>query len=101
MVCALYYVVWMYILPKLRHYHIRPEIVSVGGSAATHRLVKVPAENLALWDSTHDASGRLVGGRSEGEGVGGARVAGGKEAVFRGGRGEERGMDGWMGWRSC
>lgn len=59
-ICAIYYVAWMYILPRLRHYQVRQEIVSVGGSAASHKLVKVPAEQLAIWDSTHDASGRLV-----------------------------------------
>ncbi len=57
----------MYILPRLQHYHIRPEIEAVGGSAATHRLVKVPVEQLATWDSTHEASGRLVADRSEKE----------------------------------
>lgn len=56
---------WMYILPKLQQYQIRPEVLSVGGGAATHMLVKVPAEQLATWDSTHDASGRLIADRSE------------------------------------
>ena len=37
--------------------------------AATHRLVKVPTEQLAIWDGTHDASGRLMGeGSEKGEG---------------------------------
>jgi len=31
------------------------------------RLVKVPAEPLAVWDSTHDASGRLIADRSKSE----------------------------------
>ena len=60
LLCAIYYVAWIYILPKLQHYSIRPEILSVGGSAATHRLVKVPDGEVGVWVSTHDASGRLI-----------------------------------------
>lgn len=59
---------WIYVLPWLQHYQVRPEIMSVGGSAATHRLVKVPVEKLAVWDSMHDASGRLITDQSEKEG---------------------------------
>ena len=69
--CAIYYVAWIYLLPWLRHYKIRPEILDVGGSAATHRLVKVPREELASWDSTHDATGRVVNARVEKNGGGG------------------------------
>ena len=61
--------VWIYVLPKLKHYHIRPEVLSLDRSAATHRLVKVPAEEVAQWDSTHDASGRLITDRNEKEDV--------------------------------
>lgn len=68
-VCGIYYVAWMYILPRLQNHQIRPETLSAGGSAATHRLVKVPTEQLATWDSTHDASGRLVTDRSEKEDI--------------------------------
>lgn len=66
-VCGVYYVAWMYILPWLQHYSIRPEILSLGGKAATHRLVKVPIDQLAVWNSTHDASGGLIVDRSEKE----------------------------------
>ena len=55
----------MYILPKLGHYRVRPEILAIDGSAATHRLVKVPREKLAVWDSSHDASGQVVKDGSE------------------------------------
>ena len=64
-ICGIYYVAWMYVLPRLQSYRIRPEILSLGGSAATHRLVKVPAEEIGIWDSTHDASGGIVADRSE------------------------------------
>ena len=58
----------MYLLPRLRNYHVRPEILSLdGSSAATHRLVKVPDDQLAVWDSTHDPAGRKVADRSESE----------------------------------
>ncbi|CAF9912372.1 MAG: hypothetical protein ALECFALPRED_008100 [Alectoria fallacina] len=54
-------------LSTLQHYRIRPEILSLADSAATHRLVKVPTERLAIWESTHDPSGRLIVDRSEKE----------------------------------
>ena len=66
-ICGIYYVAWIYILPRLRHYHIRSEILSLDGSAATHRLVKVPNQEIAIWDSTHDASGRLFASANEKE----------------------------------
>ncbi|CAD6579529.1 MAG: hypothetical protein ASARMPRED_009173 [Alectoria sarmentosa] len=65
--CGIYYIAWLYVLPRLQHYQIRPEILSLADSAATHRLVKVPTEQLALWESTHDHSGRLIVDQSEKE----------------------------------
>lgn len=65
--CGIYYVAWLYVLPRLQHYQIRPEILSLADSAATHRLVKVPTEQLAIWESTHDPSGRLIVDQSEKE----------------------------------
>ena len=49
----------------LQHYAIRSEILSIDGSAATHRLVKVSTQQLAVWNSAHDASGRLIEEQSE------------------------------------
>ncbi|KAI1075994.1 amino acid transporter [Whalleya microplaca] len=58
--CALYYVAWMYLLPRWGGYRIRPEISSVDDEGAnTHRLVKVPLDNIAKWDDEHDEAGRL------------------------------------------
>ncbi|KAI0460169.1 high-affinity methionine permease [Xylaria acuta] len=58
--CAIYYVIWMYLLPKLGGYQLRPEVLSVGNQGAnTHRLVKVPLEDVDKWDSEHDEAGRL------------------------------------------
>ncbi|KAK2729080.1 high affinity methionine permease [Colletotrichum kahawae] len=59
-VCGLYYVFWMYLLPKWMGYEIRTEIVDVDNDGAnTHRLVKVPKTEVAQWDSEHDEAGNL------------------------------------------
>lgn len=58
--CGLYYIAWMYLLPKWRGYRIRAEIVTEeNGKVAAHRLVKVPEYDVANWDATHDESGQL------------------------------------------
>lgn len=59
-VCGIYYVVWIYVLPKWKGYAIRAKVMDVdGGGANTHRLVKVPLADLERWDSEHDDSGKL------------------------------------------
>ncbi|KAI5863700.1 amino acid transporter [Durotheca rogersii] len=59
-VCALYYVFWMHLLPKWKGYEIRQEILNVENEGAnTHRLVKVPLQELGKWDEEHDEAGRL------------------------------------------
>ncbi|TEA10101.1 High-affinity methionine permease [Colletotrichum sidae] len=59
-VCGLYYVFWMYLLPKWMGYEIRTEIVEVGNDGAnTHRLVKVPKAEVVQWDAEHDEAGNL------------------------------------------
>ncbi|TDZ36438.1 High-affinity methionine permease [Colletotrichum trifolii] len=59
-VCGLYYVFWMYLLPKWMGYEIRTEIVEVGNDGAnTHRLVKVPKAEVVQWDVEHDEAGNL------------------------------------------
>ena len=57
----------MYVLPKLRQYRIRSEVLSLDGGATTHTLVKVPVAQLAIWDSTHDVSGRATSDSNEKE----------------------------------
>ncbi|KAI3329411.1 high-affinity methionine permease [Xylariaceae sp. AK1471] len=58
--CAIYYVIWMHVLPKWGGYQLRPEILNVEDKGAnTHRLVKVPVEEVAEWDREHDEAGRL------------------------------------------
>ena len=56
--------VWIFVLPKLQGYVIRPEVLSLDGTVATHRLVKVPIEQVAEWERTHDPSGRIIVDRS-------------------------------------
>ncbi|KAJ4175724.1 hypothetical protein NW759_017202 [Fusarium solani] len=59
-VCGLYYVFWMYLLPRWRGYEIRTEITNVDDNGATtHRLVKVPKAQVAQWDEEHDEAGNL------------------------------------------
>ncbi|KAH8738336.1 amino acid permease-domain-containing protein [Ilyonectria robusta] len=59
-VCGLYYVLWMYLLPKWGKYAIRTELLEVGHEGAkTHRLVRVPETELAQWDEDHDEAGDL------------------------------------------
>ncbi|KAL7619803.1 hypothetical protein AAE478_010348 [Parahypoxylon ruwenzoriense] len=59
-VCAIYYVFWMYLLPKWKRYKIRLEILHVEDQGATtHRLVKVPLNELAKWDEEHDEAGHI------------------------------------------
>ncbi|AEO64684.1 uncharacterized protein THITE_2042402 [Thermothielavioides terrestris NRRL 8126] len=60
--CVIYYYVWLHLVPRIRGYRIRQEAIEFGGGALSHRLVKVPADEVAQWDATHDAVGRLVGG---------------------------------------
>ncbi|KAM0351802.1 hypothetical protein ACHAPU_002314 [Fusarium lateritium] len=60
LICAIYYVVWMYLLPKWRGYVIRSEITSVDDNGAnTHRLVRVRYADVPRWDEQHDASGHI------------------------------------------
>ncbi|KAI0539308.1 high-affinity methionine permease [Xylaria digitata] len=58
--CAIYYVIWMYALPKWKGYQLRPEILNIDDQGAnTHRLVKVPIAEVEKWDREHDEAGRL------------------------------------------
>ncbi|OAA72949.1 high affinity methionine permease [Akanthomyces lecanii RCEF 1005] len=58
--CGLYYVAWMYVLPKWLGYRIRAEIVTTEDEkTSTHRLVKVPLADVSQWDADHTESGEL------------------------------------------
>lgn len=58
--CAIYYYLWISVIPKLRGYRIRQEILRLEDGAQSHKLVKVPIDKLSEWDATHDAVGRLL-----------------------------------------
>jgi len=63
--CGVYYFLWINILPKLRGYRFRQEVIGLDGGAQTHRLVKVPVAELSEWDASHDAVGRAIGGNEQ------------------------------------
>ncbi|KAL2148621.1 hypothetical protein VTH82DRAFT_2175 [Thermothelomyces myriococcoides] len=56
--CAVYYYFWVHLLPRLKGYRLRQEVVTFENGAQSHRLIKVPVAEVAEWDATHDAVGR-------------------------------------------
>ena len=66
--CGIYYVLWIYILPKFRGYRIRQQAFTLDKGAVSHELVRVPVNNLAEWDATHDAVAHRIGKRTRNEG---------------------------------
>jgi hypothetical protein len=58
--CGIYYIFWIYIIPRLRNYHIRQMVVELDDGAQAHKIVKVPEAEIEEWDRTHDAVGRSV-----------------------------------------
>ncbi|KAL5321408.1 hypothetical protein ACEPPN_009366 [Leptodophora sp. 'Broadleaf-Isolate-01'] len=57
--CGIYYFLWAKLIPKWRGYELRQELVELGGGAESHRISKVPLEDIPEWDENHDAVGRL------------------------------------------
>ena len=55
----MYYYFWVRVLPKVGKYELRQIILDLGDGATTHKLVKVPSEEIARWDAEHDATGRV------------------------------------------
>jgi hypothetical protein len=52
---------WMYLLPYLGKYTVRQETIYLDGEGTnTHRLVKVPNDEVSLWDAAHDPTGKAV-----------------------------------------
>ncbi|OOG00652.1 hypothetical protein ASPCADRAFT_125662 [Aspergillus carbonarius ITEM 5010] len=56
--CGAYYYLWIKILPRLGKYELRQTIITVGGDATAHKLVRVPVSQVEEWDREHDATGR-------------------------------------------
>jgi len=53
-----YYVFWIYILPRLGKYRIRHELVALDGeSTKVNQFAKVRLADLETWDKEHYASG--------------------------------------------
>ncbi|KAM0433995.1 hypothetical protein ACHAPT_003939 [Fusarium lateritium] len=60
LLCGIYYVFWMYLLPRWGGYVIRSELIEVGTDGAnTHRLLKIPKTEIEQWDRDHDEVGKL------------------------------------------
>ena len=70
-VCGIYYVLWIYVIPKWKGYAIRAEVLDVDKDGAnTHRLVKVPLAEVERWDAEHDDAGKLrTGSATESDGA--------------------------------
>ncbi|KAI8938449.1 hypothetical protein NX059_004341 [Plenodomus lindquistii] len=66
---ALYYFLWIKLLPKWGNYQVRTEtLVSAQDGSVTHRLRKVKNDRVEEWDRTHDAAGNVTietGGATE------------------------------------
>ncbi|KAK0707894.1 amino acid permease-domain-containing protein [Lasiosphaeris hirsuta] len=58
--CGAYYYLWISVIPRLRGYRIRQEVLTLDDGASSHRLIKVPVGELEAWDATHDAVGRTA-----------------------------------------
>jgi hypothetical protein len=58
--CGIYYYVWVKWIPKLRKYELRQTVLELEDGAVTHKLVKVPYDDLAQWDAEHDVTGRVT-----------------------------------------
>lgn len=80
--CGVYYVIWVWVLPRIYGYGIRTEtLVLEQDGAVTHRLLKIPNSKIGEWDRTHDDAGNVIAdGLAEGDstGVGAGDSGGGK-----------------------
>ncbi|RMD40167.1 hypothetical protein DV735_g4955, partial [Chaetothyriales sp. CBS 134920] len=68
-ICGLYYVFWIYLLPKWGKYQIRHQKIVLEGGEVTHKLVKVPLNKLEAWDRDHDAQGAEINGSDQDDDV--------------------------------
>lgn len=56
--CGLYYYVYVKLIPRIKGYELRQEVVTYANGDETNKLVKVPVAELERWDASHDVSGR-------------------------------------------
>jgi hypothetical protein len=55
--------VWIYVLPYFGNYTVRQETIVLDDFGTnTHRLVKVPNDELEAWDAVHDPTGKPLDG---------------------------------------
>ncbi|KAG5978555.1 hypothetical protein E4U55_006061 [Claviceps digitariae] len=60
LVCALYYIAWMHVLPHWLKYRIRAQVIKAeDDSVVSHKLIKVPLVDVDRWDAEHDEAGQL------------------------------------------
>lgn len=52
--------IWIHVLPNLKGYAIRQALEKVPDGAQATRLIKIPNQELAEWDATHDEHGEIV-----------------------------------------
>lgn len=60
LVCGAYYVGYIVVLPKVKGYKLRQELIELGDGAQTHVLRKVPVTEVEAWDHSHDANGHRL-----------------------------------------
>lgn len=60
LICYLYYVLWMYVLPKAGKYQIRRRVLFNDDGSVGNQLIKVPNDEVEAWDIKHDPSGRSL-----------------------------------------
>ncbi|OIW32946.1 high-affinity methionine permease [Coniochaeta ligniaria NRRL 30616] len=58
--CGIYYSVWKYVLPRFGGYRLRQEVLVLDNGAQSHQILKIPIEDVAQWDATHDVVGRQL-----------------------------------------
>jgi len=56
-VAGIFYVVWFLVMPKLKGYAVRQEVEMLSDGAQISIFVKVPNNELAQWDASHNARG--------------------------------------------
>ncbi|WWC67390.1 uncharacterized protein I206_101298 [Kwoniella pini CBS 10737] len=58
--CALYFLLWSKIFPKLGGYQLRQVVFTLPDGSVSHKLIKVINEEVDEWDAKHDPSGRSL-----------------------------------------
>ncbi|KAK4110176.1 hypothetical protein N656DRAFT_714456 [Canariomyces notabilis] len=79
--CAVYYYLYIHVIPRLRGYRFRQGIATFEDGAQSHKLVKVPVAEVEQWDATHDAVGRPLGDNRTVKSEAGWNGQGGAEKV--------------------